>query len=55
MNFSMKGQEKDDLLIQVITWAGFTVCIYIYIYIYIHNVYIYIYIYIHTKCIYTGS
>ena len=25
MKFSMTGQEKGDLLIQVIVWAGFTV------------------------------
>jgi hypothetical protein len=25
MNFSMTGQEKGDLLIQVTTWAGLTV------------------------------
>jgi hypothetical protein len=25
MKFSMTGQEKDDLLIQVTTWAGLTI------------------------------
>jgi hypothetical protein len=25
MNFSMTGQEKGDLLIQVTSWAGWTV------------------------------
>ena len=25
MKFSMRGQEKGDLLIQVITWPGLTV------------------------------
>jgi hypothetical protein len=25
MNFSMTGQEKDDLIIQVTTWTGLTV------------------------------
>ena len=29
MTFSMSGQEKGDLLIQVTTWAGLTVYIYI--------------------------
>ena len=28
MKFSMTEQEKDDLLIQVTAWAGFTVCVY---------------------------
>jgi len=25
MKFSMKGQDKDDLIIEVTTWAGLTV------------------------------
>jgi len=25
MKFSMTGQEKDGLLLQVTTWAGFTI------------------------------
>jgi len=28
MNFSMTGQEKDDLLIEVSAWAGSTVLIF---------------------------
>ena len=30
MKFSMTGQEKGDLLIQVTAWAGLTVFLYIY-------------------------
>ena len=37
MKFSMTGQENGDLLIQVTTWAGLTICeiteISIYIYL----------------------
>jgi hypothetical protein len=33
MKFSMTGQEKGDLLIQVTAWAGLTVYIYTFLYI----------------------
>ena len=33
MKFSMTGQEKGDLIIQVTAWASLTIYIYIYIYI----------------------